>query len=283
MFQPGGPLVASLVARLSLAGSPVRISSNHRRSIALLKSQGGVATVVKGIGWVHGPPWVYVSPKDLQLCFGLLDWISGNREAKVSNWFESNGLFATRVRFCKLLDPDELSLLGLRAPPRFKDGSLVNPCVLVSDAISALRVDDYVPSRHELWKSEFFRLNTPSGEVGLDPISAAREFAKKIARNIESYQRLGVVNDSLSPDNVTLAGEVTDFEWVYVPGIPLPDGSTDSFLDDRQRKEAVYFIDIMVALCEGLGIAVPIETLASWGLEVSGCDTPFSRELGGLR
>jgi hypothetical protein len=273
------PLIEGLLSKLSLGsieGDPKIVSSQHRRSIVVsIKENPNIVLSIKGVGWVHGPPWAYNSPKDDQLYFGLLDKKSGLREIAVSDWFQKNEILSTKVIKCVELDRDDLNLLGIKLPPRFKNGIYVEPVALVTESLSQFRVNDFSPAIYPNWLDGFNKLNSAPGNE-----NSSREkikvFCKKIVHSINRYQYLGATNDTLSADNVTLAGEITDFEWVYVPGIPLPDGWTDKQLFERQSKEAAYFIDIILSLCEGLQTSLTIKEIATIGLNFcSDVSTPF--------
>ncbi|WP_419804761.1 hypothetical protein [Terriglobus sp.] len=81
------------------------------------------------------------------------------------------------------------------------------------------------------------------------------EFAYVLGKTVAALHDRGGVNDSLEQSNVTLAGEVTDFEWMFVPGINTPDGMSDQHLDERQAKEILYGIEIISLLCAYLSQA----------------------------
>ena len=228
-----------------------------------------------------GPPRAFISPKDAELFFGLFDGVSGYREMAVSRWLLEAGCDVTRCIACVPLTPSELETLGIFGFPVFKDGRPIEPVVLVTRSKSPLRVCDFTPARLTEWRNTLDRFfGRGKGEVSSDPLRVVRAFARHLASTIICYQALGAVNDTLAPDNVTAAGEITDFEWIFVPGIPLPDGTTDVLLDDRQRKEAFYFIDVMIALCEGLEVQVP-RTLSQFGLESR--DSPTGVKCGFYR
>ena len=271
LIMLGHPFLDTILRRLELVpvnGYPKVISTFHRRSIAVKTQEfEDKLFILKGIGWSHGPPWTFLSPKDDQLYFGLMDKNSAIRELRISNWFFNAGIHSTRVLKYEILTANELFLFGLNQKTLFKNGREVSPVVLVTESLSAFRVNDFTPRNHKDWLQEFLTHNKPTELDTQDIRNFIRNFAKKLVVNIEKYQSLGGVNDTLSADNVTIAGEITDFEWIYVPGIPLPDGWTDKYLFERQEKEAIYYIDIMLALCEGLSVDITIGELASIGCE----------------
>jgi hypothetical protein len=259
-------------------GNPFTIVSfMHRRSLAV-QEIGGTWLAFKGVGWVHGPPWVALSKKDDELCFGLLDSRSGQREVAVSKQLISLGVRAAESILCVTLNEQELGLLGVQSSLKFANGRAIEPAVLITRSISAFRVSDFSPNNLEVWRNVL---------ASHFPYSSAEEiveaFAANLAATICTYQALGADNISLSPDNVTLAAEITDFEWFYLPGIPLPDGTTDAILEKRQLKEAFYFIDVLISLCEGLGISLSIDVLARFGMssckEIGAPQCGFAQQL----
>jgi hypothetical protein len=263
-----------------LAVKPIAISVQHRRALAVQTDQYAWLSI-KGIGWVHGPPWAVLSPKDAELCFGIMDGESARREVQVSNWLRDRKCDVTICLEAVLLSEDDLALIGVHELPRFRNGRLIEPAVLFTQCRSALRVSDWTPRRSAQWQSElqhFFG----SDHAAIDKKSLVIAFARHLAGTIRQYHALGAVNDTLAADNVTIAGEITDFEWFYVPEIPLPDGTTDIRLSERQAKEAIYLIDVLLSLTEGLSLEMAIAELAMAALPLYSVEegaTPFDRQL----
>lgn len=281
------PLLGPLLDRLGLGpgdGFPRIVSTYHRRSVVIKhREPSDTFLSLKGVGWVHGPPWTCPSPKDDELYFGLMDCSAALRELAVSRWFEGNNVPSSRVRALHKLTPSELALLGVYSPPVFRSGRLVDPVVLVTEVKAMHRVCDYVPRNHGHWLAEFKRFNCDRSGKNLSIDHGLKVFAQHLAESINYYQSLGAVNDSLSPDNVTIAGEVTDYEWIYVPGVPLPDGWTDSMILERQMKEAFYYVDVILSLCEGLSTSLSIIEVANLARQViPDSDTGFSRGIDNL-
>jgi len=68
-----------------------------------------------------------------------------------------------------------------------------------------------------------------------------------------------------------------------VPGVPLPDGWTDSMLFERQMKEAFYYVDVILSLCEGLSTSLSIIEVAKLARQaIPDSDTGFSRGIDNL-
>ena len=265
------------------APKPSAISVQHRRALAVQTDQYTWLSI-KGIGWVHGPPWVVLSPKDAELCFGFLDGQSARREVEVSRWLRAHDCDVTNCVAAATLSDADLSLVGVQELPRFRNGNMIEPTVLFTQCRSALRVSDWTPRRLAQWLAElehFFGSNNAPN----DKVSLVTAFARHLATTIRRYHSLGAVNDTLASDNVTIAGEITDFEWFYVPEIPLPDGTTDVRLSERQAKEAIYLIDVLLSLTEGLCLDISIAELAAAALPqdfvYDGC-LPFDRQLADL-
>jgi hypothetical protein len=262
------------------APKPSAISVQHRRALAVQTDQYTWLSI-KGIGWVHGPPWAVLSPKDAELCFGIMDAESARREVQVSNWLLERKCDVTSCLEAVLLSEADLALIGIHEVPTFRNGRLIEPAVLFTQCRSALRVSDWTPRRFEQWQRELEHFFGSSQAVN-DKKSLVIAFARHLSRTIRQYHALGAVNDTLAADNVTIAGEITDFEWFYVPNIPLPDGTTDTRLFERQAKEAIYLIDVLLSLTEGLSLDMPIAELAAAALpqyNVEEDATPFDRQL----
>lgn len=271
------------IGRSGVSANLNTVSVEHRRALSAAICDGTWLSL-KGVGWAHGPPWVVLSPKDAELCFGLLDGQSALREVEVSRWLRERGCDVTHCVEAISLSEEDLALIGVRELPRFRDGRKIDPAVLLTQCRSALRVSDWTPRRLVEWRAELEQFfGAEAGTSDRKALVAA--FARHLAGTIRRYHALGAVNDTLAADNVTIAGEITDFEWFYVPEIPLPDGSTDARLSDRQAKEAIYLIDVLLSLCEGLSLDVPIAELAASALEPSiakGQLLPFDRQLAAL-
>jgi hypothetical protein len=224
---------------------------------------------MKGVGWVHGPPWVLPSPKDAELVFGLLDGNSASRELLISERLREIGVHATNACHAVPLNEELLRLIGITPDIAFLNGRAVNPVALVVESLSPYRVSDIGPRQIRNWRTEFAKWfcvgeSSITENAKLKSIGA---FATLLAASIQKIHDAGGVNDTLSADNVTIAGEITDFEWLYVPPIALPDGSTDEMLGARQRKEAIYFVDVLLVLAEGLECDLTISQAAQMGLD----------------
>lgn len=271
------------IGRSGISATLSTVSVEHRRALSAAVGDGTWLSI-KGIGWAHGPPWVVLSPKDANLCFGLLDGQSARREVEVSRWLRDRNCDVTHCLNAISLSEGDLALIGVRELPRFRDGRKIDPAVLLTQCRSALRVSDWTPRRLLQWQAELEQFFGAEASTS-DRKAQVDAFARHLAGTIRRYHALGAVNDTLAADNVTIAGEITDFEWFFVPEIPLLDGSTDAGLSGRQAKEAIYLIDVLLSLCEGLSLDVPIAELAASALGPSvakGRLLPFDRQLAAL-
>ena len=233
-----------------------RPSLRHGRSVSTMLPDGQ-ALSIKGCGWSLGPPWVQLSEKDPELCFGLMDAESAKREIAVSSWLEAQGIEAARSREYVPLQPDELIELGVNTGIRFSNGRAVEPVALFTTAPSSYRVADLYS---DAGRDALVDLYRTSGEE--DAREVFDSFCTRLVTAVVSYQRLGAVNDTLNVENVTVSGHVTDFEWFYVPGIPTPDGSTTERLEVRQRKEGIYLAELLLHVGTCLGASTTLASVA---------------------
>ncbi len=233
----------------------------HRRAVFADLEDGNVVGL-KGCGWTLGPPYALVSQKDAELWLGLLDESSGVREAKVSATLLSWGVNCSRIAGLYRLSQADLDLLGISNKPIFTNGKAVDPVILATCYKTRFRIGDCIGPATKNWYSEFDRLN-PSK----DRAKALNIFGKNLARSILIYQARGAVNDTLGPENITLGGEITDFEWIYIPGIPLPNGQSDEILRLRQAKEWIYFLESIHALAFNLSVDFSISNCINWARE----------------
>jgi hypothetical protein len=221
---------------------PHVISPLHGRSAWIMDSKWG-AVSIKGIGWTIGNIRQLPSPKDARMIFGLYGRKEAEREWQVSQYLRSNDIRATRV----LGYTDNFD--ERQEPLRYLDGSLVHPTLLYTQSISPWRVADLT------WMNEAEKI------IAFSVIRRAlhwnnedfiSRFMSTLSNCMAKYHSLGCINDSLSADNVTLAAEVTDFEWFGTPFHPLPDGTLLENNVNRQCKEIIYAYEIGCMLCHAL-------------------------------
>ena len=195
--------------------------------------------LIKGVGWTIGGPSVLLSRKDDELCFGLYDKKSALREIAVSEYIENLKIPATRViGYAEIKE-------RLLTKAKFSSGKPILPCLLYTQTLSPLRVNDLI----------YFNSNQKLEIVSriamifdIAPKKYFDWFCIRLSETVAMLHEAGGCNDTLDWSNITLAGEITDFEWIYVPSIPLPWGNGKINLFERQEKEIIYAFEICVKL-----------------------------------
>ena len=240
------------------------ISPFHGRS-ALYESDGEYV-YIKGTGWTFGGASVVTSPKDPGLVFGLYDKKFAEREFEVSKVLNSHG-----IRACRVLGYGSLEEVS---------HSNVEAAQLFVSTLYPLRVADlsFVPSLdiREKFVEDVARLCKLSKST-LDYF--VYWFVESLSGSIIQLHSMGGACDSLTYDNVTLAGELVDFEWLFVPGIPTPDGNADIFIEERQKKAAIYTCEIGFYLANFLDVRITISQLAKHILSKHREASPFTETL----
>lgn len=197
-------------------------------------------TSVKGLGWTCGPKNALASPKEKALYFGLYDQRAAERELVVSNLL-SRSLNCTRVRGYTSIPPEEITgTLGLSP-----DSLEITPVLLYTTVKHPMRVAD-LAYLDDVTKREVIRDAAEALEC--EPKNFVLEFIKSLSKTVFKLHDLGGCNDTLDAGNVTLAAELTDFEWITVPDVPLPWGDGSENLERRQLKELIYILEVGVAL-----------------------------------
>ena len=243
-------LASQVAKRFGFAklGDFYMLSPLHRR--ALFCDLGSGETLgVKGVGWTLGPPWSWQSQKDAQLWMGLLDEASAKRELLVCNSLLAANVNCAKVLGYTSLNSQDMSAIDTILSPAFADGTFINPAALFTKYRSQFRVSDCFGRLHDAWVGDFVR-NYPKASLK----ESFNDFTLGLAMAIVTYQSLGGVNDTLGPENVTLAGEITDFEWIYFPGIDLLNGESSENIINRQRKEWIYFLETLFTLSFNLSL-----------------------------
>jgi hypothetical protein len=267
----------------AITNGPVHsLTPLHGRSAVHVDEQGQFTTI-KGLGWTHGGPPILLSPKDAELCFGLFNETDAVRELQVSRWLEQHGFRAVKVTGYASLDiatlpmPEQLQGEGFL----YANGAEIKPVLMYVQVQNPLRVADLAfltPDDKQLAIKE-------AAQIGDWPEEQFVEaFFIQLIKTVGDLHRAGGVNDTLSPDNITLAAELIDFEWLTVPGIPLPDGTTTENLAVRQQKELLYAIDIGLNLAWHTGNKMGFGDFAGllemhYGL-VSDAVAPMFEQLG---
>lgn len=209
---------------------------------------------LKGTGWTSGLRRYLVSPKDPQLVFGLIGLKEATREFEVSTVLRDAQILHGRVVAVGLLSDKEISEV------KYKDGSSVYPSVIYTSMQCPLRVKDLA------WIQPRMRAFLLAGALGMSDYGVNElfsTFVKRLFNSILTLHSIGGVNDTLHYDNVTIGAEMVDLEWVFVPNISLPDGSSSEGLVERQQKEWIYFLEICQILALFLGISISMKDILS--------------------
>lgn len=220
---------------------------------------------IKGVGWSFGPPYVFSTEKEPELIFGLFDIKYASREIAVSAI-----LSAENITDAKSVATAELVLDWL---PKYKLPRGFIPSLLYTRLPCPYRIADLayldLADRHGLLnivrKFEYF-------DASADTKGFIELFLAKLVKASSKLHSIGGVNDHLTYDNVTITGDIIDFEWVYVPGIPCPDGTTDVNLDNRQEKTGLYILEVTLQLARLLGLEYNLHSIAADALEYSSCN-----------
>ena len=229
----------------------VALTPLHGRVAGYLHEKEGWV-LIKGVGWTFGGPRVLVSPKDAELCFGLYDKAAAERELAVSDWLSANGLNAARVLGIAEIDDSRFDATV------FQNGQPVTPVLLYTSVAYPLRVAD-LAYFDDQGKDQI--IADVSNLNGWAETEFLERFIYTLSQNVAEFQAAGGCNDTLDPNNVTLAGEITDFEWVGVPDVPLPWGDFNESLVQRRQKEVIYLYDIFIKLAAMLGSAIGHTTI----------------------
>lgn len=215
----------------------------HGRSVSLPLGECEWLSI-KGVGWTKFFPSVLRSRKDAQLAFGVYGAREARREAAVSKRLLQGGVDGSQVIAWGTITAVKRRGAWIDVGTlRWQDNTAVEPAILLTKTKIPARVADlgwFSLAERSNWLSVTKRALAAStnGELIL-------VFAEYLGRNVAKLHLLGAVNDTLEPSNVTLAAEVTDYEWVFVPGVPLPDGTTDVMLKERQWKEVLYGAEVV--------------------------------------
>ena len=70
------------------------------------------------------------------------------------------------------------------------------------------------------------------------------QFATHLAQGVALSHAKNIINDTLSYDNVTLAAEMVDFEWIYLPEVQLLDGYEQN-IEKRKLKNIIYLVELL--------------------------------------
>lgn len=224
------------------------ISVRHGRAVSMEVSELNWINI-KGVGWTFGGPHIFRSRKDQNMMFGLMDEKDASREKQVSDYLQK-------------INPNAPKILGYKsfkdiqnAEERYGDilrirhtcGEEVNPCILYTQTKSPFRMADIAFFTDEE-KDEILSFYCSYFNCSADDFITV--FSKKLAEQIGLYHKKNVINDSLYWDNITLCAEIVDYEWLTVPGMPLPNGQMSDHIipNERKEKEIVYAIEAILRM-----------------------------------
>lgn len=231
--------------------APRVLSPYHGRSAVVLEPDGSFIAI-KGVGFTWAKPLIYRSLKDSELTFGLLAEKDALREIEVSAMANTlTGDFAEVIGAALLTAIEIRGETVMLDELHWTNGELLRPCLLYTRQRSPLRVMDLL------------FMNDASLERGIAAACEARSwhrgeylvrFAEAVGRTIACLHLAGGVNDTLEAGNITLAAEVTDFEWLHLPPVESPfTGDDGGRLAERQEKELLYGIEAITFLAARLG------------------------------
>ncbi len=206
---------------------------------------------IKGCGWTWGPMRFWRSPKE-EMTFGLFPESAARREVDVSSLIDEifpAGAFTSVLGYA-VMGTEEINLRTEARPAQTEYNNAGDqPALLYTSCLSPIRVADLA------FYSDAERRNAVLQACRVRGWSEAfylREFSNQLARTIAAFHDSGAVNDTLEPSNVTMAAEVTDFEWLFLPPFDTPDASGSHRLSARQAKEVVYGLEVITHLCSFL-------------------------------
>lgn len=83
---------------------------------------------------------------------------------------------------------------------------------------------------------------------GWSPPHFLEAFCYELTKTAGMMHKLGCCNDTLDPNNVTLAAEITDFEWITTLACSLPVAPYYPDIEKRRAKEIVYLLEVCFQL-----------------------------------
>lgn len=224
----------------------VHISAKHGRSVAV-KEDDFSWFLIKGGGWNYNGPVLYRSQKDSELFFGLFDEKDAIREMQVSQALEKiSDNFPKVIYYKKFEDYDLPKEYDFLKTVKHTNGNFVVPCLLYTKAVTPLRVADLAFFNDKV-KEEI--INIYSEYLKINSNDFIDTFIKILAQHVGIMHKNGFINDSLEYSNITMLGEIIDYEWVTAPDILLPDGSKgDIIQNERKEKEIFYAVETVILL-----------------------------------
>ncbi len=222
------------------------VSTRHGRSFAV-KENDFSWILVKGGGWNYNGPILYRSPKDAEWFWGVFDERDAIRELEVSKALEKISDEFPKVLYYKRFEdfeiPQEYNFIKTI---KHTNGIFVHPCLLYTHVKTPIRVAD-LPFFKDEHKKDI--VETYSSYWKVEPKDFVDTFIKVMAQHVGIMHKNVFINDSLEYSNVTILGEIIDYEWVTAPNILLPDGSKGDIIQhERKEKEIFYAVEVVILL-----------------------------------
>lgn len=224
----------------------VNISPLHGRAVAIKKADYQWITI-KGGGWNYGGPQIYISKKDEELVFGLYSKTSAMRELAVSQKIEKFTNEFPKVLYykslCDITVPEKYAFLKTA---KFKNGEIINPCLLYTQLKCPFRVADLMYLTETEKRSV---IDYCCKYWGISTDEYTKTFIQKLAINVALLHKNSFINDTLDYGNVTMLAEIVDYEWITAPDIKLFDGTYGlEITDERKEKEILYGVEVCLQL-----------------------------------
>lgn len=222
------------------------VSTRHGRSFAVRENDFSWI-LVKGGGWNYKGPILYRSPKDAEWFWGVFDERDAIRELEVSSALERVSGEFPKVLYYKRFEDYELPKeYEFIKTIKHTNGVFVHPCLLYTQVKTPLRVAD-LPFFKDEHKKEIIK--TYSNYWNIKTKDFVDTFIKILAQHVGIMHKNGFINDSLEYSNITILGEIIDYEWITAPNIPLPDGSSGEIIQhERKEKEIFYAVEVVILL-----------------------------------
>lgn len=250
----GAVFVSSKDSSSDLGREFISISPLHGRACTTIYE--GKTITLKGVGWTFGGPKYFLSPTLEELYYGLLPEIYAKKEMKISKALEKENILAGRVIGYGLLGNDFAEITV--------QDELFKPSILYTQMSSPYRIADLMyfdlMQRQSLFRNEYVRCNPDLENSSLESIFW--DFLETLSKTNHTLINLGGINDSLFWDNVTLAGEVVDFEYIFLPGLGVNDSIGHIRLQDRQKQSFIWLFELLFKMVHALQLKISFSEIA---------------------
>ncbi len=218
----------------------------HGRSVSIRISDYDWI-MVKGGGWNYGGPTIYNSPKEPELIFGLYSLWAAKRELIISNKIKEFSNNFPEVLYYKEINAQMLpKKFAFLSNLKFNSGNYVKPTLLYTRVKCPFRVADLI---HLTDKKKNELISYCVKYFNVEKNNYIDSFTRELAKNVALLHKWGFVNDTLEYSNVTLLGEVVDYELFSFPGVLFEDGTDgQEILNERREKEIFYAAEIALQL-----------------------------------